>query len=361
MPKKPTSFSQERYARQVLLPELGSAGQQRLHEAKVLIVGLGGLGAPAALYLAGAGVGRLGLVDPDAVDLSNLHRQILYKTAQVGQKKVACARLALLELNPDLTIDTYPEALTTSNAPSILKDYDLIIDGTDNFSSRYLINDAAFFLRKPVITAAVLGFEAQLLLLERDQGPCYRCFFPQPPDPGMIPSCNEGGVIGPLPGVMGTLQAQAAVNWIAQIGDSWHGRLVLFDALRFQFSTVERKKSADCALCGSNPSILSLKALDENCSANDIPSITWAEAKKRMAKWQVLDVREDEELALGRLDFTHHIPLGQLEQRSGELDPNQPILVYCQSGGRSLKACGKLREKGFTVFNLAGGFKSTTG
>ncbi len=352
---------QNRYARQILMSEVGNAGQEQLRRASVLIVGLGGLGTPAALYLAAAGVGRLGLIDYDTVDVSNLHRQILYSTAEQGTAKVESAKKRLQALNPEITIEIYSERLSLSNAEKIFSQYDVILDGADNFATRYLVNDAAFFLKKTLVSASVLGFEGQLIVFSPND-PCYRCLYPEPPPAGSVPSCAEAGVLGVAPGIMGTLQAAEVLKHILNIGEVLKSQMLMVNILNSQFTKFKIAKNPDCPLCGKSPSIKNLKEENFVCSTDvKIKEMTFKEFQhwSKNKNFQLLDVREAKEFVEGKLNYTHHIPLQELEQKLAALSQETPIVVYCRSGGRSLKACTLLQAKGFRVYNLQGGLQKS--
>lgn len=349
-----TMFSHEetaRYSRHFLLPEVGREGQQRLKQSSVLLVGAGGLGSPLALYLAAAGVGRLGLVDFDAVDLSNLQRQVLHGTSDVGRLKLDSARDRLSEVNPHVQLDLHSTRFTAENAESIARDYDLLIDGTDNFPTRYLANDVAVMLGKPNVYGSIFRFEGQVSVFGPG-GPCYRCVYPEPPPAGMVPNCAEGGVLGVLPGVVGCLQATEALKLLLGIGTPLRGRLLLFDALRMRFDELRISRDPNCAVCGDRPTLTRLVQYAEFCTPDDI-------GPEQVTDQRLLDVRELWEWEAGHLPGAVHIPLGELEQRLAELDAQQPWVVYCQSGGRSARACELLKQRGFaSVQNLRGGLQA---
>jgi len=347
-----------RYSRHLTLPEVGLAGQQRLKQSSILLIGAGGLGSPLALYLAAAGVGRLGLVDFDEVDLSNLHRQVLHGTADLGRPKLDSARDRLAQVNPHVQVDTYPVRFTSANAREICEPYDLIIDGTDNFPTRYLTNDVCVLLGKPNVYGSIYRFEGQVSLFHpRSGGPCYRCLYPEPPPPGMVPSCAEGGVLGVLPGIVGTLQATEALKWLLGIGQTLVGRLLLFDALSMRFDELTLARNPECALCGDHPTQTDLIDYVEFCGSTvaDPDDLDPLQLGSLPPGVRLLDVRETWEWQLDHLEAIH-IPLGELAQRLDQLDPEADWVVYCKSGGRSQKACALLREQGFTrVRNLRGG------
>jgi sulfur-carrier protein adenylyltransferase/sulfurtransferase len=372
-----------RYSRHLILPEVGMEGQQKLKAAKVLCVGTGGLGAPLALYLAAAGVGTLGLVDFDTVDASNLQRQIIHSTATVGKLKVDSAEIMLKGLNPYMNVVKHNTMLTSANALEIFKDYDIIADGTDNFQTRYLVNDACVLLGKPNAYGSIFRFEGQASVFATKEGPCYRCLYPEPPPPGLVPSCAEGGVLGILPGLVGIIQATEVIKLILGIGESLAGRLLLIDALSMQFRTLKLRKNADCPVCGTHPTVTALIDYDQFCGiekpaavgplevardkavggasmVDGIPQISVEELKRKLDAKEdvfVLDVRELPEYPIANLGAPL-IPVGDLEKRVGELaaQKDREIVIHCRSGARSQKAALILKNAGFThVENLAGG------
>jgi adenylyltransferase/sulfurtransferase len=346
-----------RYARQITLPEIGEAGQEKLRRASVLIVGAGGLGSPAALYLAAAGVGTLGLVDFDRVDATNLHRQILYGTSDVGRPKLEAARERLEDLNPDVRVVTHAARLTSENALEILAGYDLVIDGTDNFATRYLVNDACVLLGKPNVYGSVFRFDGQVSVFATKDGPCYRCLYPEPPPPGLVPSCAEGGVLGILPGVIGTLQATEAIKLIAGVGETLAGRLLLFDALRATFRVMQVRKR-----CDEHAKITRLIDYEELCNPVQSTDITPAELAAQLsanADVVLIDVREPYEWNAGHIGSATHIPLAQVPQRLAEIPKDREVVMICRSGGRSAHAQQHLiGQHGYTrVKNLVGGMQ----
>jgi len=349
-----------RYSRQIVLPELGFEGQKKLKAARVLVVGMGGLGAPLSLYLTAAGIGTLGLVDHDAVELANLHRQILYANESVGRSKLTEAETRLKALNPGVKIIRHEERLTSRNALNIINGYDVVADGTDNFPTRYLINDACVLAGKPNVHAAVFRFEGRLSVFDGRKGPCYRCLFPQPPVPGTVPDCAAGGVLGALPGVMGSLQAVEVVKLILGAGVPAIGKLVVFDALSMEWQTISIRKDPRCPLCGAKPTIRELADYEAFCG-DVMPEASVEELKAKLNRkddFLLLDVREPAEHALANIPGAMLIPLGELPKRLQELEPyrSQPILVHCRTGNRSATAVRLLREQGFPgAVNVAGG------
>jgi adenylyltransferase/sulfurtransferase len=353
-----------RYSRHLLLPEVTAAGQMRLKAGRVLVVGAGGLGSPAALYLAAAGVGKIGLADFDAVDVSNLQRQVLYDVSSVGRPKLEVARERLAALNPHVEIALFPERLTRDNARGILEGFDVVLDGTDNFATRYLTNDACYLLGKPNVYGSIYRFEGQVSLFHRGKGPCYRCLYPSPPEPGLVPSCAEGGVLGVLPGVVGSLQATEALKLLLGIGRSLAGRLLLYDALALSFREIALVRDPACPLCGDSPTITELVDYDALCGAGAPALPPGAELtpgevrawRERGEPFQLLDVREPEEAAVAAIDGSVLVPLGTLAERLQDVDRTRPVVVYCRSGNRSARAVALLRGAGLNrTYNLAGG------
>ena len=360
-----------RYSRHLLIPEVGLEGQRKLKNSSVLIIGTGGLGSPVALYLAAAGIGRIGLVDYDTVDSSNLQRQVIHGTSTVGKLKVESARAKLLDLNPDIQVDVYNEPYTSENALRIAKDYDIILDGTDNFPTRYLTNDVAVFLGKPNVYASIYRFDGQVSVFYAKEGPCYRCLFPEPPPPGLVPSCAEGGVLGVLPGTIGTLQATEALKVLLGIGEPLIGKLLLYNALDMSFDFVKLKKNPNCRVCGPNADIKELIDYEEFCgvpshdheegSAGANWDITVTELAERVKTnhLKLIDVREPHELEISRLPNATNIPLGQLAARLSELDSAEDMVLFCKSGARSARALELLTSAGFKkVKNLKGGINA---
>jgi adenylyltransferase/sulfurtransferase len=360
-----------RYSRHLLIPEVGLEGQRKLKNSSVLIIGTGGLGSPVSLYLAAAGIGRIGLVDYDTVDSSNLQRQVIHGTSTVGKLKVESARAKLLDLNPDIQIDIYNEPYTSENALRIAKDYDIILDGTDNFPTRYLTNDVAVFLGKPNVYASIYRFDGQVSVFYAKEGPCYRCLFPEPPPPGLVPSCAEGGVLGVLPGTIGTLQATEALKVLLGIGEPLIGKLLLYNALDMSFDFVKLKKNPNCRVCGPNADIKELIDYEEFCgvpshdheegSAGASWDITVTELADRVKTnhLKLIDVREPHELEISRLPNATNIPLGQLAARLSELDSAEDMVLFCKSGARSTRALELLTSAGFKkVKNLKGGINA---
>jgi len=362
-----------RYSRHLLLPEVGLEGQQKLKAAKVLCVGTGGLGSPLAFYLAAAGIGTLGLVDFDVVDESNLQRQIIHTTKDVGRPKIDSAAEKLKALNPYMNVVKHETMLTSANALEIIRDYDIVADGTDNFPTRYLVNDACVITGKPNAYGSIFRFEGQASVFATKEGPCYRCLYPEPPPPGLVPSCAEGGVLGILPGLVGVIQATEVIKLILGKGEPLIGRLLLVDSLGMHFRELKLRKNPDCPVCGTNPTVTKLIDYNQFCGItpepkaesvtgptvqNGIPQISPVELKRRLDAGDdlfVLDVREPHEYQIANLG-AKLIPLGELPNRLGELDSNREIVVHCKSGGRSQKASELLAQNGFKkLHNLAGG------
>ena len=357
----------QRYSRHLVMPQVGMAGQRRLRAASVLVVGLGGLGSPLAMYLAAAGVGRLGLVDYDTVSLSNLQRQVIHGTGRVGHSKLASAADRIHDLNPHVRVDAHPTPLTSENALDLLRPYDVVADATDNFPTRYLVNDACVLLGKPDVYGSVFRFDGQAAVFFARQGPCYRCLFPTLPPPGVIPNCAEGGVFGVLPGVIGAIQATEVLKLLLGTGESLIGRLLLYDALAMTFDFVKLRKNPKCPACGENPTVTGLIDYEAFCGAPGhddptaaVPAITPAELKALLDAGGdviVLDVREPVEWEIADIpQATHHIPKGELLKRLGELDTGRDIVVYCKVGIRSAEVVRLLHAHGFArAVNLAGG------
>ncbi|HEY9712971.1 MAG TPA: molybdopterin-synthase adenylyltransferase MoeB [Chroococcales cyanobacterium] len=353
-----------RYSRHLLLPEVGKSGQLRLKAGKVLVVGAGGLGSPAALYLAAAGVGEIGIADFDQVDLSNLQRQILHSSASVGTSKLDSAEKRIAELNPEVKVNLHREKIEAANALEILGQYDIILDGTDNFATRYLINDACVFLKKPNVHGSIFRFEGQASVFCYPDGPCYRCLFPDPPPPDAVPNCAEGGVLGVLAGVIGIIQATEAIKILLDIGDTLSGRLLLYDALSMRFDTLKVAPDSNCPICGISPKIKTLNDTVVSCMNDKPGSATQAQISPKELKAQldsasppaILDVRNQDEFDFGHLKQAKHIPLGELQTRYTELDPEKEMVVHCKGGGRSRAAIEFLESKGFKrLKNLTGG------
>jgi len=356
-----------RYSRHLLLPEIGLEGQKKLKGAKVLIVGTGGLGAPLAFYLAAAGVGTLGLVDFDVVEASNLQRQIIHSARDVDRPKVASARDKIRGLNPNLEVRTHNLELTEKNALDIIKDYDIVADGTDNFQTRYIVNDACVLLKKPNVYGSVFQFEGQVSVFDAQNGPCYRCLYPSPPPPGLVPSCSVGGVMGVLPGIVGTIQACETIKLIVGAPGTLVGRLLIFNAWNMKFRELKLLKEPHCPLCGESPSITGLGQVDylEFCGlrrheARPIPSLSASELKARLdrgEKLQLVDIREPHEQAIFKFPGAKVMPFGQIVRRLDEFDPGLDLVFLCKIGQRSLFAIEALREAGYPgrAFNLADG------
>jgi adenylyltransferase/sulfurtransferase len=365
-----------RYSRHLLLPEIGVAGQKRLKAAKVLLVGTGGLGAPLGLYLAAAGVGVLGIVDFDLVEESNLQRQVIHSTRDLGRPKVASAKDRIKGINPHINVITYNTALTSANALDIIRDYDIVADGTDNYQTRYLVNDACVLLGKPNVYGSIFQFEGQASVFYAKEGPCYRCLYPEPPPPGLVPSCAEGGVVGVLPGIIGSIQANEAVKLIVgssefsnNTADSLIGRLLLFDAWKMNFRTLKLDKDPRCPVCGEDPSIHELIDYEQFCglkkeAAEDpVEIITAKELKERMDKaepLQIIDIREPHERAIAKFPQAKPIPLGQMARRIAEFDEKIDAVFICKIGQRSVFAIRALREAGYKgrLLNLRDGFNA---
>jgi len=360
-----------RYSRHLLIPEVGLEGQRKLKASSALVIGTGGLGSPVALYLAAAGIGRIGLVDYDVVDSSNLQRQVIHGTSTVGKLKVESAKAKLVDLNPEIQVDVYNEPFTSDNALRIARDYDIILDGTDNFPTRYLTNDVAVFLGKPNVYASIYRFDGQASVFYAKEGPCYRCLFPEPPPPGLVPSCAEGGVLGVLPGTIGTIQATEALKVLLGIGEPLIGKLLLYNALDMTFDFVKLKKNPNCRVCGPNADIKELIDYEEFCgvpshdheegSAGANWDITVTELSERVKQnhLKLLDVREPHELEISALPDAKNIPLGQLAARLSELDSAEEMVIFCKSGARSARGLELLVSAGFKkVKNLKGGINA---
>ena len=367
----------ERYSRHLIMPEVGMAGQKKLKAASVLLIGAGGLGSPLAMYLAAAGIGRIGLVDYDVVDYTNLQRQIIHGTKDVGRPKLDSAKERILDINPHIQVDTYEVPLTSDNALELFEPYDIIIDGTDNFPTRYLTNDACVLLGKPNVYGSIFRFEGQASVFYAAEGPCYRCLFPEPPPPGLVPSCAEGGVLGILPGTIGAIQATEAVKLILGEGQPLIGRLLLYDALNMEFDQVRLRKNPNCPICGENPTVTELIDYEQFCgmpahdhshysaveysNGDTVPQMAPTQLKARLDAGDnlfILDVREPHEWDISNLHHlgAHLIPKGQVVERLGELDTAQEIVVQCRSGARSADIVRELQKHGFKkLWNLDGG------
>jgi sulfur-carrier protein adenylyltransferase/sulfurtransferase len=367
----------ERYSRHLIMPEVGMTGQKKLKAASVLLIGAGGLGSPLAMYLGAAGIGRIGLVDYDVVDYTNLQRQIIHGTKDVGRPKLDSAKERILDINPHIQVDTYEVPLTSDNALELFAPYDIIIDGTDNFPTRYLTNDACVLLGKPNVYGSIFRFEGQASVFYAKEGPCYRCLFPEPPPPGLVPSCAEGGVLGVLPGTIGAIQATEAVKLILGEGEPLIGRLLLYDALNMEFDQVNLRKNPNCPICSENPTLTelidyeqfcgmpahdhSLYAADDSSNGSGVPQISPAQLKARLDAGDnlfILDVRESHEWDISNLSHlgARLIPKGQVVERLGELDTAQEIVVQCRSGARSAAIVRELQKHGFKkLWNLDGG------
>jgi molybdopterin/thiamine biosynthesis adenylyltransferase/rhodanese-related sulfurtransferase/molybdopterin converting factor small subunit len=382
-----TAIEIARYSRHLILPEVGMDGQRKLKAARVLCVGAGGLGSPVALYLAAAGVGTIGLVDFDVVDISNLQRQIMHGTPDIGRSKLESARDRLNAINPEVKVQLHGEALSSANALDLFKDYDIILDGTDNFPTRYLVNDACVLLGKPNAYGSIFRFEGQASVFATKDGPCYRCLYPEPPPPGLVPSCAEGGVLGVLPGMIGMIQATEAIKLILGVGEPLIGRFLIYDALKMRFRELKLRKDPDCPVCGTHPTVTALIDYEQFCgvpaptgepaaasaqaapapgqgggsvSQSGVPDeITVEELKAKIDRgddFVLLDVREPHEVQICRIENAILIPLGEVPKRVSELDPSRDLVVHCRSGARSGKAVAYLREHGFPqAQNLTGG------
>ena len=357
----------ERYSRHLILPEVGVEGQLKLKNARVLLVGAGGLGAPLALYLSAAGVGTLGLVDFDVVERSNLQRQVIHGTGDIGRKKIESAAASIAAINPNVRVVRHELALSSENALDIIRDYDIVADGTDNFPTRYLVNDACVLLGKPNVYGSIFRFEGQASVFAAADAPCYRCLYPEPPPPGLVPSCAEGGVLGILPGIIGLIQATEVVKLILGLGESLQGRLLLYDALAMRFRELKLRKDPDCPICGTHRTITKLIDYNQFCGvpqASATPATVAGEidpvaVKARLDSgedFQLIDVREPQEYQICNIPQARLIPLGELPKRLHELDRSRPIVVHCKTGGRSAKAAELLRQNGFTgMLNMTGG------
>jgi molybdopterin/thiamine biosynthesis adenylyltransferase/rhodanese-related sulfurtransferase len=365
-----------RYSRHLIMPEVGMSGQRKLKAASILLIGTGGLGSPLAMYLSAAGVGRIGLVDYDVVSESNLQRQVIHGTKDIGRSKLESAKETMLDINPHIQVDTYNEPLTSANALRILEPYDIIIDGTDNFPTRYLVNDASVILGKPNVYGSIFRFEGQASVFDAKRGPCYRCLFPEPPPPGLVPSCAEGGVLGVLPGTIGAIQATEAIKLILGIGEPLVGQLMLYDALTMTFDFVKLRKNPNCPVCGENPTLTELIDYEQFCGvpAHDhsefyseaealVPQISVQQVKEMQEAGEdfvLLDVREPHEWEISDIaPATHHIPKGQILEHLGELDTAREIVVYCKTGGRSADVIQTLKQHGYTrLKNMVGGINA---
>lgn len=355
-----------RYSRHLILPEVGLEGQKKLKAARVLMIGTGGLGSPLGLYLAAAGIGTLGIVDFDVVDESNLQRQIIHGTKDVGRPKIASAKDRLQDINPNTNIEAFETRLTSENALELFKDFDVIVDGTDNFPTRYLVNDASVLTRKPNVYGSIFRFEGQASVFWAEKGACYRCLYPEPPPPGLVPSCAEGGVLGVLPGIVGTIQSNEVIKVILGAEGILLNRLLLFDAWKMLFRELKLKKNADCPICGTNPTIKELIDYEEFCGLNlpteektleEISAKELNELIKSNPELQIIDVREPYEVEIAKIPNTKLIPLGEVINRAKEIDPSRVTVVHCKGGVRSAKAINALQVNGFAgrLINLKGG------
>ena len=356
-----------RYSRHLIMPEVGMNGQLKLKQAKVLTIGAGGLGAPLALYLAAAGVGKLGIVDFDVVDFTNLQRQVIHGTSDVGRLKLHSARETIAEINPNVEVVAHETRLSSENALDIFKDYDIVADGTDNFPTRYLVNDACVLLGKPNVYGSIFRFEGQASVFYAKEGPCYRCLYPEPPPPGLVPSCAEGGVLGVLPGIIGCIQALETIKLIIGQGQPLIGRLLLFDALHLKFRELKLRKNPECPVCGAHPTVTKLIDYDQFCGVRGedhivpvtVPEISAREVKRMMDEQKpfvLVDVREPHEYQICSIPGSKLIPLGEIPRRMHELNSADEIVVHCRSGQRSAQAVGFLMKAGFRkIHNLQGG------
>jgi molybdopterin/thiamine biosynthesis adenylyltransferase/rhodanese-related sulfurtransferase len=359
-----------RYSRHLIMPEVGMEGQLKLKQARVLCIGAGGLGSPLALYLAAAGVGTLGIVDFDRVDFTNLQRQIIHRTQDVGRPKLESARDAILNINPNVEVVPFETRLTSQNALEIIRDFDIVADGTDNFATRYLVNDACVLSKKPNVYGSIFRFEGQASVFYAEEGPCYRCLYPEPPPPGLVPSCAEGGVLGVLPGIVGCIQAIETVKLILGKGHPLIGRLLLFDALGMKFRELKLRKNPECPVCGTHPTVTYLIDYEEFCGvrgeesepAETVPEVSVSELKERMdngAPFVLIDVREPHEFDICRIPGSQLIPLSEFTRRMNELNSSDEILIHCLSGMRSAQATSLLRKAGFRkVYNVRGGIRA---
>jgi molybdopterin/thiamine biosynthesis adenylyltransferase/rhodanese-related sulfurtransferase len=356
----------KRYGRHLIMPEVTLTGQQKLKAARVLAIGTGGLGSPLLAYLTAAGVGKIGIVDYDTVDYSNLHRQIIHKTTSIGLPKIDSAMITMKEINPYVEVEKYELALRSDNAMEIIRDYDIVVDGTDNFATRYLVNDACVLQDKPNVYGSIFRFDGMSTVFWGSRGPCYRCLYPEPPEPGMVPSCAEGGVLGVLPGIIGVVQAIETVKLIIGQGDLLIGRLLLFDALKMKFRELKLRKDPKCPICGPNPSIRELIDYDQFCGMGavpeaevGVPEATVQELKDlldRKADFDLVDVREPHEVPIAQIAGSKLIPLSELPKRMHELDSAREVILYCKNGQRSAKAWKLFNQAGFRkIRNLAGG------
>lgn len=362
-----------RYSRHLIMPEVGLSGQKKLKAASVLLIGTGGLGSPLAMYLAAAGVGRIGIVDYDVVDFTNLQRQVLHGTSMIGKLKVESAKERILDINPEIQVDVYNVPFTSDNAMEIAEPYDILIDGTDNFPTRYLVNDVSVMLGKPNVYGSIFRFDGQATVFHAEEGPCYRCLFPEPPPPGLVPSCAEGGVLGVLPGTIGTIQATEAIKLILGIGETLVGKLLLYSALDMSFDFVKLRKNPNCAVCSDNPTVTELIDYEEFCgvpghdheedgSAGEGWDITVHQLEERLEKGEqvrLIDVREPHEWDIAHIEGADLIPLGDLPSRMNELDSAENIVLFCKTGVRSTRALEMLAGAGFRKLkNLKGGINA---
>jgi molybdopterin/thiamine biosynthesis adenylyltransferase/rhodanese-related sulfurtransferase len=353
-----------RYSRHLSLREIGASGQEKLKAARVLVIGAGGLGSPSTLYLAASGVGTLGIVDSDRIDVSNLQRQVLYDTRSLAQPKAEAARARLCALNPEIDVIAHQVELRAANVRDIFSRYDLVLDGTDRFATRYLANDACVLLKKPLVSAAIHRFEGQAMTYVPGRGPCYRCLFAEPPADGLVPNCAEAGVLGVLPGVMGTLQATEAIKLIVGVGELLLGRLLTYDALSMRFAEFRFERRSDCAVCGDRPTITEPRDPPELCSADMLETVrrlTAGELRELLAKnpeLAIIDVRQPQEFVAGHLPGARNIPVAELQQRIAEIQPSRGVVFICRSGARSLSASAIAARAGIVCMHLEGGLLS---
>ncbi|WP_418179537.1 molybdopterin-synthase adenylyltransferase MoeB [Aliarcobacter lanthieri] len=367
--EKLSSEEISRYSRHLILPEIGLEGQLKIKNAKVLVVGTGGLGAPVILYLAAAGVGTIGLIDFDTVDESNLQRQIIHTTKDIGRPKISSATDRIKGINPNVKVISYNDKLTSKNSLDIIKNFDIVVDGTDNFQTRYLINDSSVLLNKPFVYGSIFRFEGQVSVFNENNKACYRCLYPEPPPVGLVPSCAEGGVIGVLPGVIGTIQANETIKLILGIGEVLSGRLLIFDALKMQFKELKVRKDNNCPVCGENPTVTELidyeefcglKGPDDRVEVEEISAIDLKNLINEKRPVQLIDIRQPHELQIGKIEGSKGIPFGQLVRKKDELDSSKKVVVICKIGLLSVEVIRQLKEAGYEgeIYSLKGGITS---